>query len=225
LRDGPRFGAVLFDLDGTLVETRNDISTAVNLALDGRGLPGLSVERVTRHVGNGARFLAARCLEEAGVGSPTPDEIESLYLAFHTHYLAHLLDTTFVYPGVPGVCEGIARSGGRMAIVTNKPIEAAKRIVIGLGLSSYFPVVLGGDSLPQRKPDPAPLLRAIASLGSDTEHALMVGDSQVDIDAARAAGVPVAAVAWGFTPKGALESASPDLVAEDAAALGEWILR
>jgi len=225
LSKGPRFAAVLFDLDGTLVETRKDIATAINLALGGRGLPVLSVDRVARHVGHGARVLVTRCLEEAGVASPAPDDIESLHRAFHEHYLAHLLDTTFVYPGIPGVCEGIARAGGRMAIVTNKPIEAAKRILIGLGLSSYFPVVLGGDSLPQRKPDPAPLLRAIASLDADAGHALMIGDSQVDIDAARAAGIPVAAVAWGFTPKDALESASPDLLAEDAAALGEWILR
>ncbi len=225
MSEGPRFAAVLFDLDGTLVETRKDIATAINLALGGRGLPVLSVDRVARHVGHGARVLVTRCLEEAGVASPAPDDIESLHSAFHEHYLAHLLDTTFVYPGIPGVCEGIARAGGRMAIVTNKPIEAAKRILIGLGLSSYFPVVLGGDSLPQRKPDPAPLLRAIASLGADADRALMIGDSQVDIDAARAAGIPVAAVAWGFTPKDALESASPDLLAEDAAALGEWILR
>jgi phosphoglycolate phosphatase len=225
LSEGPRFGAVLFDLDGTLVETRKDIATGINLSLGDRGLPVLPVDSVARHVGNGARVLAARCLEEAGVASPTQEEIESLHDAFRAHYLAHLLDTTFVYPGVPGVCEGIARSGGRMAIVTNKPIEAAKRILIGLGLSSYFPVVLGGDSLPQRKPDPAPLLRAIDSLGMDLGRALMVGDSQIDIDAARAAGIPVAAVAWGFTSRAELATASPDLLAEDAAALGEWILR
>lgn len=223
--EGLRFGAVLFDLDGTLVETRHDIATAVNLALGDRGLPGLSVERVAKHVGRGARILVTRCLEEAGVAAPAPDEVESLYGAFHSHYLAHLLDTTFVYPGIPSVCEGIARAGGRMAIVTNKPIEPAKRILIGLGLSSYFPVVLGGDSLPQRKPDPAPLLRAIDSLGGSPNGALMVGDSQIDIEAARAAGIPVAAVAWGFTSRDVLASASPDLLAEDAATLGEWILR
>lgn len=223
--EGSRFEAVLFDLDGTLVETRQDIATAMNLALAARALRVLAVEQVARHVGRGARVLSARCLEEAGVVSPGPDEVEALYLSFHAHYLAHLLDTTAVYPGVPGLCEGIARAGGRMAIVTNKPIEAAKRILIGLGLSSYFPVVLGGDSLPLRKPDPAPLLRAIDAIGAGAGRALMVGDSQVDIDAARAAGIPVAAVAWGFSSRDDLAAASPDVLVDNVAALGEWILR
>jgi phosphoglycolate phosphatase len=224
LSDASRFSAILFDLDGTLVETRRDIATGINLALADRGLPGLSVDRVARHVGRGARFLVTRCLEESGVGSPSPEEIDSAYHSFHAHYLAHLLETTVVYPGIPGMCDRIMRAGVPMAVVTNKPIEPTKRILTGLGLSAYFPVVLGGDSLPQRKPDPAPLLRALSLLGAEARRAVMVGDSEVDVEAARAAGVTIAAVTWGFVARQALESASPDLLADSATALTDWIL-
>ncbi len=220
----PRFAAVLFDLDGTLVETRQDIATGINLALADRGLPPLPVDRVARHVGRGARVLVTRCLEDSGIAGPSPDEVESAYLGFHRHYVAHLLDTTVVYPGISRLCDRLGRAGISMAVVTNKPIDPARRILSGLGLSAYFPVVLGGDSLPQRKPDPTPLLHAIECLGADAKRAVMVGDSEIDIGAARAAGVAVAAVTWGFVSRDLLESASPDHLADDAGNLGDWIL-
>jgi phosphoglycolate phosphatase len=122
------------------------------------------------------------------------------------------------------MCDRIAGAGVPMAVVTNKAIEPTKRILTGLGLSDYFRVVLGGDSLPQRKPDPAPLLRALSLLGAEARRAIMVGDSEVDVEAARAAGVTVAAVTWGFVARQALESTSPGLLADNAAALTDWIL-
>jgi phosphoglycolate phosphatase len=224
VKNRQRFAAVLFDMDGTLVETRKDIATGVNLALADRGFPPLTVDRVARHVGRGSRVLVTRCLEECGVVSPRAEEIESTYQSFHGHYLDHLLDTTFVYPGIPELLDRIAAAGVPMAVVTNKPIAPSRKILDGLDLASYFPVVLGGESLSQRKPDPAPLLHALELLGAEEGRGVMVGDSEIDIKAARAARIAIAAVAWGFIGGAELLDAAPDFIAESAAALTDWLL-
>ncbi len=221
-----RFGAVLFDLDGTLAETRRDIATAVNLMLGERGLPELAVDRVARHVGRGARVLVTRSIEESTGGrTPEPAEVDRAYGSFHAHYLAHLLDHSHVYPGIEELLARLGGAGVAMGVVTNKPVAPARKILDALGLAPNFAIVLGGESLPQRKPDPGPLLHAREALGAGERAALMVGDSEIDIAAARAAGFPVAAVTWGFLSRELLAAASPDFLADDAAALGDWILR
>lgn len=215
--------AALFDLDGTLVETRQDIATGVNEMLAEAGLGPLSVDQVSRHVGRGSRILVSRCLQECGVPTPDPDQIDGGYSSFLRHYSDHLLDTTVPYPGIESMCERLERAGIEMAIVSNKPEDPSRRILEGIGLARYFSVILGGDSLPVRKPDPAPLLHALARMGNP-EAAVMVGDSEIDIAAARAAGLPVAAVMWGFGSPEELEAAGPDRLVSDADELTAWIL-
>jgi phosphoglycolate phosphatase len=224
----PRFAVVLFDLDGTLVETRRDIATGVNAMLDERGLGPLSVEQVSRHVGSGARVLVTRCLAEFGVEVSTDTEIDAAYASFHRAYAFHLLDTTRPYDGIDAMCRALEEAHISMAIVSNKPEDLSRRVLEGVGLARYFPVVVGGDSLPVRKPDPAPLFHALKLMGIEaaaaTQPVLMVGDSDIDIRAARAAGMPVAAVSWGFAPSAELEAAEPDRLVGEVRELEAWIL-
>jgi phosphoglycolate phosphatase len=218
-----RYRAVLFDLDGTLVETRQDIATGVNGMLAERGLDPLAVEQVGRHVGRGARVLVTCCLAERGITVRTDEEIGAAYESFHRTYSAHLLDTTRPYPDVQEMCGRLERAGIAMAIVSNKPEDLSRRVLEGVGLAQFFPVVLGGDSLPVRKPDPAPLFRALSLLGIE-DAALMVGDSEIDIQAARAAGMAVAAVAWGFGSQEELRASGADRLFDCALELTDWIL-
>ncbi len=227
-RDGARprrFDAVLFDLDGTLVDTSRDLATAVNGMLESLGLDPISLSAVLDHVGHGVRSLVQGCLlEERGV---QPEEVGGLDLAvarFRASYSGHLLDTTRPYPGMIEICDRLADAGIMLGIVTNKVEDFSRRIVDGLGLADRFRVLIGGDSLAERKPDPAPLMRALGAMGVMAERAAMVGDSGIDIEAARRAGLRVAAVTWGFIPAERLRAAAPDLLAGDPSELERWLL-
>lgn len=220
----PRVEAILWDLDGTLAETRRDIATGVNLLLAQRGLPGLSVEQVGRHVGRGSRVLVTRCLQEAGIAEPSPADVEAGYADFLRHYGLHLLDTTHAYPDVPEMLARLHARGMAMAVVSNKPEALCLRLLSGLDLDRYFGAVLGGDSLPQRKPSPEPLLQALERIGAAGRPALMVGDSRIDVVAARAAGLPVAAVTWGFEGAESLRAAEPDMIFDRADLIEAWVL-
>jgi phosphoglycolate phosphatase len=219
----PGARAVLFDLDGTLVETRDDIATAVNLVLRERKLPPMSVEAVSEHVGRGARVLVTRCLVAAGVAGPTEEQIQDAYGTFARAYADHLLDTSYVYAGVPALLERLARPGCALAIVSNKPEGLSRQLIDGLGLLGSFRLIVGGDTFDVRKPDPRPLLYTLEKLGAGAGEAAMVGDSVVDVEAARAAGMAAAAVTWGFGARGALAAAQPDFLAETPEELGEWL--
>lgn len=219
-----RFDAVIWDLDGTLVETRGDIATAVNLVLADRGLPQMSVAAVSQHVGHGARVLISGCLRESGIKHLDPPEVDRAYESFRIHYGAHMLDTSIPYPGIPELLQRLHEATVAMGVVTNKPVGLSRQLVEGLGIARFFSALLGGDSLPQRKPDPAPLVHMKEKLGAGDRPCVMVGDMIVDLEAARAARMPGAAVAWGFSSREKLLAASPDLLAESPALLGEWIL-
>jgi phosphoglycolate phosphatase len=219
-----RFDAVIWDLDGTLVETRQDITTAVNLLLADRGLPRMSVGEVSAHVGHGAPSLISVCLRERGVTRMEQSDLEQAYESFRIHYRDHMLDESAPYPGVPELLERLHTAGVAMGVITNKPEELSRQLVEGLGLSRFFVGLLGGDSLSERKPSPVPLLHMQKKLGAGDHRCVMVGDMIIDVKAARAAGLPAAAVAWGFSPREKLLSAAPDLLAESPAILGEWIL-
>ncbi|MFB3910268.1 MAG: phosphoglycolate phosphatase [Candidatus Eisenbacteria bacterium] len=220
-----RFAAVLFDLDGTLVETRRDIATGLNLVLAERGLPQLPVEQVAKHVGRGGRVLVARCLEDAGLRDAGPEEVEAAFQSFRRHYLEHALDTTRPFDGIPEMLARLREAGCRLAVVTNKPDESARVVIEGVGLGWAFEVIVGGESLTARKPDPAPLFFALEKLGLSGRPAVMVGDSTVDVAAGKAAdGCAVAAVTWGYGSRESLEASGPDLLADDPAALADWIL-
>ena len=195
--------AVLFDLDGTLVDSRADIAFSVNHMLAARGRPTLDLRTVERYVGDGVRQLLAR---SAGpMDEPTTARALEIFLP---HYLEHCADTTRPYPGV---LETLKRLGGKaLAVVTNKPEAHTWKTLRAAGMENLFQAVLGGDSLPTRKPDPEPLWEALDRMKSARDRAVMVGDSLVDIRAARAARVPVVAVTYGFRPAEELSAAAPD---------------
>lgn len=197
--------ALVFDLDGTLVDTFDDLAAAVNHVRGLRGLPPWTVADVRREVGHGARVLVRRCAATRG-----PDDEDSALRAFLAFYSDHLLDRTRPYPGVVetlGALRGI-----RMAVLSNKPEAQTRAIVEGLGLARCFAGVFGGDSFPAMKPDPAALTAVLAFLGVEPGVAWVVGDSDVDVRAARGAGVRVALVTTGLLDAGKAAGLGPDLV-------------
>ncbi len=183
-------------------------------------LPRLPDERVIAFVGGGAELLVRRALAAArGAGernSELPPELVARGLAaWHAHYTIHLLDQTRPYPGVAALLQVPPPA---RAVLTNKPGGYARRILDGLGLAPAFAQVLGGDEA-ARKPDPRGLLQLCERLGVAPGEALLVGDSRIDIDTGRAAGVPVCAVSWGFSARAELEQANPAHLLDDARAL------
>jgi len=206
------FDCLLFDLDGTLVDSREDLVTSVNLTLAEAGRAPLARERVVGFVGEGASKLIEHALAAGLPRAPAAAEVEAGVRAFKRHYRLHLLERTRPYPGV---AETLPRFRGLpMAVVTNKPFEFTLGVLEGLGLAGYFVAVLGGDSLPERKPHPAPLLEAARLCGAAPARCLMVGDSRVDLLAGRAAGMKTCGFAGGFRGRGELEEAGADFLIE-----------
>ncbi|MFQ5847321.1 MAG: HAD family hydrolase [Candidatus Methylomirabilales bacterium] len=199
---------LVFDLDGTLADTRADLTAAVNHALEKLGRAPLSVEEVCRYVGDGVQTLLSRALGpddlgvlEAGVGF------------FREYYAVHLLDATCLYQGVRETLEHF--QGKRKAIVTNKPLEFTVRILEGLAISGHFDVVLGGDSTVERKPHPEPARRVLSATGVESRLAAMVGDSPVDVEMAKRAGLYSVGVTYGLRPVADLRAAGPDVLIDD----------
>ncbi len=197
---------ILFDLDGTLADTQADLAAAVNATRRWAGLPPLPLPDIRGAIGDGARALVERTV-------PVPGALEGALRFFLAHYGAHCVEETRLYPGVPEVLE-VSRDRLR-AVVTNKPERISRRILEALGVGGHFVDIVGGDSLPVRKPDPAGVLALMARHGIPPAETLMVGDSPVDVATARAAGVACAAVAGGYAEPGALRAAGPDFLLED----------
>ena len=186
--------AILWDLDGTLVDTVDDIAHAVDLTLTDFGLPTLGSARVRRHVGDGAARLVDACVTEAG-GLPS----EAHYLRFREVYRAHPRVTAECFPGIRSLLDWVPVP---QAVVTNKPEDVTRALLDALDLSHHFGAIVGGDTLPTRKPGPEPLRHALRQLGATT--GVMVGDGPQDVRAAHAAGLPVVGVTWGIhAPEGA----------------------
>ncbi|MDH4228747.1 MAG: HAD-IA family hydrolase [Nitrospirota bacterium] len=196
---------LLYDLDGTLVDSKDDLANAVNRTLSDLGLPQHSRQELYGFVGNGVRTLLARA-----VGEERPEDLENALAVFRAHYLNHLTDHTRLYPGVEQVLE--AFGSRHQAIVTNKPMLYTEGVVRNLGLGERVGLVLGGDSIPALKPDPAMLRAALEHFGVAPEEALMVGDGLPDIGAARAAGVRCAILTCGLGQPQELLAARPDFV-------------
>ena len=187
-----RVRALIFDLDGTLIDSKNDLISSVNMMLRELGRSELAPETVSGYIGHGAPRLVARAL-----GEECPEETRQRGLAFFLeHYEAHKLDTTRPYPGVP---ETLAELQDRpMAVLTNKPVRISVRILEELGLARYFRAIYGGNSFATKKPDPLGARTILQQLGAAPEEALMVGDSEVDVQTARNAGTWAAVVSYGF---------------------------
>jgi phosphoglycolate phosphatase len=196
---------LVFDLDGTLVDSSRDLASATNAALQrvAPGAPAIPLEVVIDFVGEGARLLVERALRHAGVGRALDDVLP----VFFECYGERLLETTRLYDGVAEALDAIV--GHDLAVLTNKPGPFSRTILEGLGVASRFARVWGAGDVPARKPDPAGLLRLVEELGSTPAATWMIGDSAIDVRTARAAGVRAAGVAWGLDPAG-VRAAGPD---------------
>ena len=200
---------IIFDLDGTLVDSRRDIATSVNELLSRMGRRELPAERIFDFIGSGVRTLLQRSL-----GSPvSQDEIDRAVKLYLPIYGSHLLDTTLPYPGVREALEALL-PGRSMAVLTNKPTRESLAVLEGLGLERYFCQVYGGESFRERKPHRMGVDSLIGSTGARRERTLMVGDSRVDFETARNAEIPVSLVTYGI---GAAEvrTLSPDYFIDD----------
>lgn len=196
---------LIFDLDGTLVDSRVDIARAVNLTFREVGVPERANEEIYGYVGNGVRRLIHDAL---GPAASDKAVWERAIAIFETHYLKHLLDETRFYPGVEDVLRYYRNK--RRAVVTNKPLIFTLKIIEGLGAADEFDLVLGSEPLSNLKPHPEMIERALADMKVPSERAVMIGDSVNDILAARAAGAKSCAVGYGLADPETLKGALPD---------------
>ena len=199
----------IFDLDGTLIDSRVDICLAVNHALRAVGLPERTLEEVSSFIGEGAVRLVERAV------APRLDLRDRALAAWREHYQDHLLDHTVLFPGV---AELLARAGFALAVHTNKPGDMARKILAGLGVGGRFAEVVGGDEAP-RKPDPDGTRAILRRCGVAAADAVLVGDSLVDLATACAVPVRFVAVGWGLVAPEALASAGASAVVRSAAEL------
>lgn len=189
------FDAAILDLDGTMVDTLGDFDAAVNAMLDELQLPPMPRDAVARGVGWGGEHLIRVTLEHAGAA---PGRYDEAWASYQRHYRAVNGRHSQVFPGVREALERFAAAGLALGCVTNKPAAFTTALLDAMALGRYFRVVLGGDSLPRKKPDPLPLHTACERLGTRPARTLMIGDSVVDAQAGAAAGCPVALVRYGF---------------------------
>jgi len=190
---------LVFDLDGTLVDSKEDLANAVNVALESFDLPPLPHPMIYSYVGDGASALVRRALppEKAAL---LPEVLDR----FLAYYRRHLLDTTRAYPGVVGALRKWAGIY-RMAVLTNKGVALTQDTLSGLSLDRYFFEVRGGDSFGSKKPDPEGLLRILREAGVEAQEAVMIGDSRNDVQAGRAAGTITCGVTYGLGTSGFAE--------------------
>lgn len=210
-----RIRAVLIDLDGTLVDSAPDIVEASNRMLVELGVPALSPAVVASFIGNGVPMLVQRLLK-ASPGLPRLDEVVARAMFFR-HY--HDTNGRFskLFPGVlPGLI-ALQEAGFRLGCVTNKPIAYTEPLLEAFGLERFLQAVVGGDSIPQMKPDPAPLIHACALLGVECAETVLVGDSHVDVAAARAAGMPSYIVRYGYPGPAGLAALHADFLIDSLA--------
>jgi phosphoglycolate phosphatase len=189
---------IVYDLDGTLADTAEDLVATLNWLLGREGLAPIKVESAGSLVGAGARALIKRGFAASGKALEPP-AVEALFADFLTHYNAHIVDRSQLYPGVDKALQAFARAGWLQAVCTNKIESSAKLLIAKLGVAERFAFICGQDTFGVGKPDATPLLKTIAASGGASDRAIMVGDSGTDIKTARAAGVPVIAVDFGYS--------------------------
>lgn len=215
--------AVLFDLDGTLVDSAPDLAAAVNRMLAELGRAEQPTATVTGWIGNGMARLVKRALTGELNGEPDAALFERALDIFKRQYAAHLTRLTRPYPGAIEALQQLAAHGFALGCITNKPAMFTEPLLQQLGLAKYFALVLSGDSLPQKKPDPLPLQHACRHFGVDINRAILVGDSAADIGAARAAGMPVIGVSYGYNQGRDVRELNPDLVVDSLAQVPQYL--
>lgn len=210
---------LIFDLDGTLIDSKLDLVHSVNAARRLMNLPAISEELVSSYVGNGAPVLMRRAL---GPGA-SEEEVQRALEFFLAYYRDHMLDHTRLYPGVREALDRLHENGTKMAVLTNKPVRFSQAIVHGLGLSGHFFQVYGGNSFEQKKPDPIGIETLLRETGASRDLTIMVGDSAVDVRTARAAKVKACGVSYGFQPE-TFEQSPPDILVDDMNQLADYVL-
>ena len=208
----------LFDLDGTLVHTAPDIARALNRLLAGQGLAAVPVAQVTHWVGTGARELIRTALAAQG-RTAADDELAALLAAYAADTEANPVVEAQLYEGAEHVLRTLVARGDRLAIVTNKLSAVARNVLQHFGLADCFVTLVGASDVAVGKPDPAPLLEACRRLGVAPAACVMVGDSRNDVRAARAAGMPVIAVDYGYNHGEPIAASNPDRLVASLSAL------
>jgi phosphoglycolate phosphatase len=212
---------VVFDLDGTLVETAPDLCNTLNVVLAAEGHAAVDYKAARTMVGAGARVMIERGVV-AGGRAATPAEVDRMFAAFIDHYSSHIADRSHAFPGLIEALDQLAAQNCILAVCTNK-LEGLSRLLLqALGLTPRFAAIVGQDTFGVPKPDPSVLHRTILAAGGDIGRAVMVGDSETDIRTARAAGVPVVAVDFGYTETPVTEL-GPDRVISHFDALPEAV--
>ena len=188
-----KYKAIIFDLDGTLTDTLEDLFLSTNYALQSQGLPGRTLDEVQRYVGNGVRKLIERAVPE----DTEPRTLERCFEAFRAHYVIHCQDHTCLYPGIASLLTALHAKGYRMAVVSNKLQTGVTELAAGF-FGGVIDVAIGEQPGIPRKPDPDMALAALNQLGVSASEAVYVGDSDVDLQTAANAGLPCISVLWGF---------------------------
>jgi phosphoglycolate phosphatase len=223
----PRLARLLvFDLDGTLIDSRLDLIHSVNATLRHIGRPELDGALVASYVGDGAPALVRRALGDTDKNNYNEALLRLALEYFLGYYRLHKLDHTTVYAGIPEVLSGLAHpSNGiqrSMAVLSNKPVNPSRDILRALGLEDFFSCVYGGNSFPTKKPDPQGLLAILQETGVAAAEALMIGDSSIDVRTGRNAGLWTCGVTYGFAPH-SLAEVPPDVLVETPWELGELL--
>ena len=192
---------VIFDLDGTLVDSSIDICHAINYALEGLNVPAVTVPKTISLIGEGITRLFEKVIEIYHI----PSDKEPLITRFLDHYSAHLADNTTVYPGVMDTLESL--NGCSKVVISNKREDFSARLLELLGMRKYFDFVVGSDTTPEKKPSPVPIRYVLSKFGIRPEEAVIIGDSTFDIEAGKAAGIMTIAVTYGYRPISLLQRA------------------
>jgi len=221
-----RFGvirAVAIDLDGTLLDTITDLSDAINLMLDRLGLPRLEAARVRAMVGKGMANLVKQALAAAGASAPCEEEARAALALYQECYAGILSRATAPYPGVLSALQAFQAARMPLAVVTNKAARFTVPLLAQQRLDGFFDLVICGDTLPQRKPHPEPLLHAAKHFGIAPGELLMVGDSINDVEAALAAGCPMIGVPYGYNEGRPIQQTPCPLILPDLLAVAELL--
>jgi phosphoglycolate phosphatase len=213
--------AIVWDLDGTLVDSAPDLAAALNTILDMRGFAGIPLATVRTMIGNGVPKLVERGFNALGI-RPDAAQLAQLVALFMREYTACATEYTRPYPQVVNMLNQVRELNIPMGVCTNKPEAISRQILEDLGLSVYFNSVVGGDTTPARKPDPLPLATCLRELIAAPSASLMIGDSGVDVHTARAAGVFAGLVPWGYTLT-PVEALGADFILHDASELPDLI--
>lgn len=212
---------IVFDLDGTLVETAPDLVDTLNFVFEREGIPPVPFDEARTFVGHGARAMITRGLDAEG-RTVTPQILDKLFNDFIDYYTAHVADRSHPFPGVIDALDALSKRGHRLAVCTNKFEKQSRLLLDALEMTSHFATIVGQDTFKIAKPDPEVLRRTILAAGGDPAHAIMIGDSETDILTARAAELPVVAVDFGYS-QAPVSEYRPDRLISHFAQLSEAI--